>query len=573
MIILGINNMHDASSALLAENRIVAAAEEERFRRIKHIKGFPKNAIRYCLEASNIPLRDMDVVAASWRPWVLSVRAALAVKSILASPKIFQAKASRGMKQIGNEWKELFLLNRVMQRHFEKGRYRIRYVEHHLAHAASAYLCSPFEESAILTVDGAGEEESTVTWLGRGTSITKLNSVRLPHSLGQLYSATTAFLGFKVHHDEYKVMGLAANGTPRYADYLLKNVGTVLPDGRFKIKPYFLDYHLSRRGGFSDEVIGLFGEPRRRDEEITGRHADVAASIQRFLEQMLFSTLRALYASTKSRNLCLAGGVALNCVANGKIYDHTPFEQIFVQPAAGDNGTALGAALYIENEGKRERCFSTLKQAYLGPSFSLAQCETALKRNGVSYEALKNGALIDQTVRLLADGNVVGWFQGRMEWGPRALGARSLLADPRRAEIKESINRIIKKREPFRPFAPSVLEEHAPEYFEGYRPSPFMLFTFPVRRDKLARIPAVVHTDKTARPQGVTKDSCPRYYELIDAFFRLTSIPMVLNTSFNVQEPIVCTPDDAIATFLSSEMDYLVMEDFLVYKNGIRARA
>jgi carbamoyltransferase len=568
MIVLGINNMHDAAAALVHDNTIVAAAEEERFCRRKHVKGLPLGAIQYCLDEAGISLQDVDVVVAAWRPWVLRVRATLAAKSILGSPQAFHSKASRGMKQMGNEWRELFILRRLLERHFGKGPYQVRYLEHHLAHAASTFYCSSFSESAILTVDGAGEEDSTVLWSGHELSIEKLKSVRLPHSLGQMYSATTAFLGFKVHHDEYKVMGLAANGRPHYVNYLMDNIVKLLPGGGFRIKPFFLDYHMARNGQFSDEVVQLFGAPRKPDEEIRERHADIASSVQSFLEQALFHLLRDLHVRTGSKNLCLAGGVALNCVANGKIYADTPFENVFVQPAAGDDGTALGAALFVDNENRNVRDTPTMEHALLGPSFGLRACEAALEKFGLEYEKLEPGDVPAQAARLLADGNVIGWFQGRMEWGPRALGARSLLADPRRAEMKEKINRVIKKRESFRPFAPSVLEQHAATYFEGYQTSPFMLMTFPVKPEAADSIAAVVHTDGTARPQGVTEKANSRYYRLIECFHELTGVPVVLNTSFNVQEPITCSPEDAIRTFVDSEMDCLVLEDYVVKKTG-----
>lgn len=566
MVILGINNMHDASCALMVDGQIVAAAEEERFSRVKHTTGLPVHAMHYCMDAAGVRPDDLDVVVAAWRPWVLKVRATLALKSALTSPQAFRSKAVRGVRQMGHEWKELFMLRRLLERHLGRGRYLVRYLEHHLAHAASAFLCSPFEEAAILTVDGAGEEDSTVLWHGSGRKIRKLEAVRLPHSLGQFYSATTAFLGFKVQHDEYKVMGLAAMGSPKYASVLLNDVVALRPDGGFWIKPYFLDYHLARSGRFLPEVEQLFGPPRREDEEISERHADVAASVQYVIEQALFNILRHLHQRTRSPRLGLAGGVALNCTANGKIFTQTPFEEVFVQPAAGDNGTSLGAALYWANPGT-QRTTGSLPHAYWGPSYSRDQIEAALRAAGVSsYTELTEDALIERVAQLLADGNVVGWFHGRMEWGPRALGARSLLADPRRPEIKEKINRIIKKREPFRPFAPSVLEEHAAEYFEGYQPSPFMLFTFPVKPDKRSVIPAVTHTDGTARPQGVTEQASPRYYRLIRRFGELTGVPMLLNTSFNVQEPIVCSPENALATFQLCDMNYLVLDDFLVAK-------
>ncbi len=566
MVVLGINNMHDASAALVLDGRVIAAVEEERFSRIKHTSGLPVHAMHYCLEAAGIRPADVDVVVAAWRPWCLKLRGTLAFNSLLASPRIFLSKARRGAGQMGHEWKELFTLRHLLRRHLGPGGYTVRYLEHHRAHAASAFLCSPFEEAAILTVDGAGEEDTTVWWHASGREMRKISEVRLPHSLGHLYSATTAFLGFKVQEDEYKVMGLAAMGTPKYASYLLEKVVALRPGG-FGIRPYFLDYHLARFGRFSPEAERLFGPPRPRDKEIDERHADIAASVQFVVEQALFSLLRHLHEQTRTPRLALAGGVALNCTANGKIFTHTPFEEVFVQPAAGDNGTSLGAALCWSNPGPK-RLTTPLQHAYWGPSYGRARTQAALSASGFAYTELSEAGLIEQVSRLLAEGNVVGWFHGRMEWGPRALGARSLLADPRRADIKEKINRIIKKREPFRPFAPSILEERATEFFEQYQPSPFMLFTFPVRPSQRPRIPAVTHVDGSARPQGVTAEANPRYYRLIRRFGELTGIPVLLNTSFNVQEPIVCSPEDALATFRGCEMNYLVLDDFLVVKQA-----
>lgn len=567
MIVLGINNMHDASCALMVNGQILAAAEEERFTRRKHTSGLPIHAMRYCLESAGLRPQDLDMVVASWRPWALGVRARLALGSALSSPSAFRSRAARGAGQMAHEWKELFTLRRLLEQRLGKGRYAVRYLEHHLAHAASAFLCSPFDEAAVLTVDGAGEADSTVMWHAQGSQIRKIDSVRLPHSLGQFYSAATGFLGFKMTHDEYKVMGLAAMGKPRYAQQLLGDVVRLEPAGRFVIKPYFLDYHLARSGKFSREAEALFGPPRGRDEELTERHADVAASVQYALEQALFHSLRHLHQVTGSRRLGLAGGVAFNCTANGKIFGNTPFEEVFVQPAAGDSGTSLGATLYCSNGSLgADRASRALPHAYWGPAYDREQIEAAVRATGLPYTELDETALIDRVAHLLADGNVIGWFQGRMEWGPRALGARSLLADPRRPEIKEKINRIIKKREPFRPFAPSILEHVAHEYFDGYHTSPFMLFTFPVKPAKRDIIPAVTHTDGTARPQGVTAEGSPRYYKLISRFGELTGVPVVLNTSFNVQEPIVCSPQDALATFQGCEMNYLALENFLVEK-------
>ena len=555
--------MHDASAALVVDGKVVAAAEEERFIRVKHTKGFPKNAMQFCLDYAGIKIRDVDIICASWKPWVLRIRAMLALKSILKSPIFFKAKASRGMGQMRNEWAELFRLRKLIENHLGKGKYRIEYIDHHFSHAASSFLCSPFERASIFTVDGAGEADTAALWVGEGTKIKKLKSAKLPHSLGQFYAAVTAFLGFKIQEDEYKVMGLAAYGEPVYADYLRRNVIKILSGGLFKVDPYFIDYHLARNGIFRKTTTDIFGEPRKRGDEVTKQHADVAASAQTVIEEAIFHLVNHLYEATKLDNLCMAGGVALNSVANGKLYRKTPFKEIFIQPAASDAGGAIGAALYVYHKLNKVQRDYIMEDAYLGPSYTLEECKSALNERNIPYEKLQEDELIRKIATELAEGKIICWFQGRMEWGPRALGSRSLLADPRRAEMKEIINEKIKQREPFRPFAPSILAEKADEYFEYYYKSPFMLFTFPVKKNVADKIPAVVHVDKTARPQAVLKETNPRYWGLINEFYKITGIPLLLNTSFNVQEPIVCTSKDAVSTFLKTRGDFLVMENLV----------
>jgi carbamoyltransferase len=569
MIILGINNMHDSSAAIVIDGKVVAAAEEERFRRIKHIKGFPKNAIQFCLDYAGVSIKDVDVICASWKPWVLRVRATQALKSIFTSASLFKAKASRGMGQMQNEWSELFRLRRLIEENFGKGNYKIEYVDHHLAHAVSAFFCSRFDKAAIFTVDGAGEADTTALWIGEGKNIKKLKAVRLPHSLGQFYAAVTGFLGFKIQSDEYKVMGLAAYGEPAYADYLRKHVIELLPNGLFRVDPYFIDYHLSRNGIFRQRTLDVFGQPRKKGEEVTKQHADVAASAQVVVEEAIFHLVNHLYKLTKLDNLCMAGGVALNSVANGKLTVQTPFREIFIQPAASDAGGSLGAALYMHHKlNKADRNY-IMNDVYLGPSFSPSECKTALDEKAIPYEHLQEGDLMLKTAQSLAEGKLVCWFQGRMEWGPRALGSRSLIADPRKGEMKDIINDKVKKRESFRPFAPSLLAEKAGEFFEYYHHAPFMQFTFPVKKDMADKIPAVVHVDGTARPQAVVKETNPRYWKLIHEFYQITGIPGILNTSYNVQEPIVCTPQDAVSTFLRTEVDLLVIDDFIAKNNRI----
>ncbi|MFZ2197128.1 MAG: carbamoyltransferase N-terminal domain-containing protein, partial [Thermodesulfovibrionales bacterium] len=375
MITLGINNMHDASAVIVIDGKVIAAAEEERFTRVKHTRGFPKYAIAFCLDYAGIQITDVDLICAAWKPWVMRVRITQVVKSVLKSPALFMAKAARGAGQMKGEWSELFRLRSLFEGHFGKGKYKIEFVDHHLAHAASAFLCSPFDRAAILTIDGAGEAETTVSWLGEGNSIKKLDAISLPHSLGQFYSAVTGFLGFKIQSDEYKVMGLAAYGEPVYADYLRKHAIKLLPEGRYEVDPYFIDYHLARKGVFRKTTTDIFGRPRT-DETVNKQHADIAASAQVIIEESIFHIANHLYKKTKAEKLCLAGGVAFNCVVNGKLFNNTPFKEIFVQPAAGDSGSALGAALYGDmKHTARQRAF-IMKSAYLGPSFSATECET-----------------------------------------------------------------------------------------------------------------------------------------------------------------------------------------------------
>lgn len=562
--------MHDASCALVIDGVVVSAAEEERFTRIKHIKGLPVNAIQFCLQKNGLSIRDIDVVCTSWQPWVLGTRVFYAAKSIFTSPNIFLAKLERGAGQIHNEWAELFQLRKLMTRYFGRGTYSIQYIDHHLSHASSVFLCSPYDKSAVLTVDGAGESLTTAFWIGEGKKLKKLKSIRLPHSLGQFYSAITAFLGFKVQSDEYKVMGLAAYGKPVYFDFLNKYFIKFYSNGTFRLNPHFIDYHLARKGVFRKITTRIFGPKRGKDGEITQIHADVAASAQAIIESAFSNMAKALYKMTKTENLCIAGGVAFNCVAVGKLLANSPFKKIFLQPASGDAGGAIGAPLYIEHKGNKSPRTYIFKNVYLGPSYSTSECEKIIMDKELSFTAYSNeNELLKKTAALISTGKLVCWFQGSMEWGPRALGARSLLADPRNPDMKEIINKKVKQREQFRPFAPSILAEKAPDFFEYYHNSPFMNFTFPVKSTIAKTVPAIVHVDNTSRPQAVFKETNPKYWGLIKEFEVLTGIPAILNTSFNVQEPIVCTPQEAINTFLKTTVDYLVLENFIVKNQTI----
>ncbi len=564
MLVLGLSNMRDAAAALVRDGRILAAAEEERFVRIKHVTALPVNAIRYCLGEAGVRLADVDGIAVPWKYWVLGRRAALALGAMVRSPTLFRVKGRRGLERLGHEWAELAFLAPTLRKQFGAGRYRPVFLDHHLCHAASSFLVSPFERAAILVVDGASEAHTAMLAAGEGNAIRVLKRIALPHSLGQFYAAITAYLGFRPDQDEYIVMGLAAYGEPRFADVLRKQVLRLLPDGAFHLNTRLLDCHLARVGIFLPELLRLLGVNRRPGEELAQHHRDIAASAQLVLEEALVHLARHLQRLTGEQNLCMAGGVAYNCVANSRLHRELDYRQVFVQPAAGDAGTALGAALWLTNRRGGLTHRDVMRDVFLGPQFTEEECRLALNRGGLRYDALTDDALCNRLAAELAHGRLVFWFQGRMEWGPRALGNRSLLADPRREDMRELINAKVKMREPFRPFAPSVLEERAGDYFDGPFPSPFMLFTFAALPSAKGVIPAVVHVDGTSRIQTVDRHANPRFRKLIESFERETGVPVLLNTSFNVDEPIVCHPDEAIRCFLRSQVDWLVLGNLLV---------
>lgn len=556
--------MRDAAAALVENGRIVAAAEEERFVREKHVSGVPVQAIRYCLRERGVRLSDVDAVAVPWKYWVLGRRATLALGAMVRSPRLLRVKTARVVERVTHEWRELAFLRRSLTNRIDGTPCpRPTFLDHHQCHAASSFLVSPFDRAAVLVVDGASEAHSTTLGLADGRTIQPFKRIPLPHSLGQFYAAMTAYLGFKPDHDEYIVMGLAAYGEPRYVSAIREHVLRAEPDGEFTFNAALLDFHLARVGCFTTRFVDLFGPNRRAHEDITQRHRDMAASVQAVLEDTLLHLARHLRTATKADHLCLAGGVAFNCVANGRIWREAGFRDIYIPSAAGDAGAALGAALWHEaRRGGRNR--SVMQSSYWGPQFSDTECERAVRQAGLVAEGLPDEALCDRVAAELAAGRLVFWFQGRMEWGPRALGNRSLLADPRREDIRALINAKVKQREPFRPFAPSVLEEEAHRYFDLAAPSPFMLVTAPVKASAKGMIPAVVHVDGSARVQTVDGQSNPKFRRLLQAFARLTGVPVLLNTSFNVREPIVCTPEDAIRCFRRTDVDWLVLGNLLI---------
>lgn len=591
MHILGIScYYHDAAAALLHDGVLVAAAEEERFTRRKHDPGFPVHAIRFCLETAGITAGDLDYVVFYEKTFVKFERILLScLQGFPRSWRLFREA------MIAWHLEKLWIRGTLCERLGADSR-RILFAEHHLSHAASAFFCSPFEEAAILTIDGVGEWTTASMALGKGAEIRILKEMRFPHSLGMLYSVFTAFLGFEVNEGEYKVMGMAPYGSPRYLDKVRKLI-QLYDDGSFWLDMDYFSFHYSPDRAFSAKFESLFGPPRHSEvpffTESAGfpayfgepppnmrglaksnqHYADIAASVQAMTEEVILKMARALHRETGQRRLCLAGGVALNSVANGKLLREGPFEEIFVHPAAGDGGGAVGAALFVYHGLLgRPRAF-VMEHGYWGQAHSLARIQQALDQAGVRYrEQTDQDQLVDHAAQLLQAGKVIGWLQGRFEWGPRALGNRSILADPRRQDMKDIVNTKIKFREPYRPFAPSVLVERATDFFElanpwNNYPARFMLLVADVRKTKQDTIPATTHVDGTGRLQAVHREQNPLYYALISRFGEATGVPVLLNTSFNLKgEPIVNTPEEALSTFMRSGMDALFLGPFVVEK-------
>ena len=567
MYILGLTTLGDAAATLLADGEVVAAVEEERFSRKKHHIGFPFQAVDYCLSEAGITLADVAHVGLYWKPWILRHKAMQAVRSLAISPDMFKARVDRGVTQVSQSYLGMFRYPQLLRQRFGPSDFKFHYFEHHVSHAASTFLASPFDRAAILTMDGTGEATTTLMGRGSGTGIDVLKRIRLPHSLGQFYSAVTNFLGFDMFEgDEWKVMGLASYGRPEFYDFFSRRILSLDgPDG-FRVNIRVLDHHLAKGYRFSDEAVGALGPPRRPGDEVTERDMNVAASAQRVLEDVVLHLLRALHARTGEDNLCLAGGVAFNSVMNGRILEEGPFRQVFIQPVAGDAGCSLGAALLVHHDVLGNPRRFRMHHAYYGPSFSSEQCAAALRAAELPFETLEDEKLLPQVARLIADGAIVGWFQGRTEFGPRALGNRSFLADPRRRDMRQLLNDKVKLREWFRPLAPSMLEESAEQVFGKPYRDPFMITVLPVAAGQHDRIPAVVHVDGSARPQTVSRETNPRYWQLIREFEKLTGVPVLLNTSFNIQEPIVCTPAHAVSTYQQASFEALVLENHLVQR-------
>jgi carbamoyltransferase len=574
MLILGINAYHgDASACLIRDGDLIVAIAEERLNRQKHCAGFPVEAVRFCLERAGVTLADVDHIATGRNPNANLHRKVLRVLQQFPGISVLKDRLAYASK-IRN------LRDDILHYFPEAGGQisaQFHHVEHHRAHLASGFLVSPFEDAACLSVDGFGDFVSTMLGDGSGTDLKVLDKVEYPHSLGLYYTAVTQYLGFPKYGDEGKVMGLAPYGEPRYLE-AFHDIVRLKRNGLFELNLDYFTHHthgvdMTWESGsptlgrvFSDKFVETFGPARQPGEPLTQHHHDLAASLQARLEEALIHLCKRLHSLTGKKRLAFAGGVALNCTFNGMIRKSTPFEEVYIQPAAGDDGTAIGAAYYAyHTELKQPRRF-VMRHAYTGGDWTAAEMEAALQAKGLEYETLSTEEMADRAAGLIAEGAILGWFQGAMEFGPRALGHRSIVVDPRRPDMKDILNARIKHREPFRPFAPSVLAEAVGEYFEQDYPSPFMLMAYSVKPDKREVIPAVTHVDGTGRLQTVEREVNPIYYGLIEAFRRKTGVPVVLNTSFNENEPIVCRPEEAIDCFLKTQMDALALGNFLVVR-------
>ena len=594
MYILGISAFyHDSAACLLKDDEIIAAAQEERFTRKKHDADFPHHAILYCLKEAGITAKDIDNVVFYEKPFVKFER--LLETYLAFAPKGFTSFAKAMPLWIKDKLFQKSALIKELKSKLDESvdwRERLLFSEHHLSHAASAYYPSPFESAAVLTLDGVGEWTTTSLAIGKGSDLQVLKEIHFPHSLGLLYSAFTYYTGFKVNSGEYKVMGLAPYGEPRYADLIREKLITVADDGSFQLDMSYFDYAtgLTMTNKKFDALFG--GPPRTSETELTQREMDLAASVQKVIEDIVLELAKGIAKDTGERNLCLAGGVALNCVANGILLREKIFDNIWIQPAAGDAGAALGAALstwYLYY--KKERISSTecdsMKGAYLGPEFPDKEIEAELKASGAQFKKLSEAKMIEEVASALADEKVVGWMQGRMEFGPRALGGRSIIADSRSPVMQKQLNLKVKYRESFRPFAPSVLREDVGEWFEHNTDSPYMLLVANVQNDKRqamtkeeellfgidklnvprSSVPAITHVDYSARIHTIHADTNPKYHAVISKFKEKTGCPLVVNTSFNVRgEPIICTPKDAFKCFMGTEMDVLAVGNYLLYK-------
>jgi len=576
MIILGINAYHgDSSACLLIDGKIINAIEEERIRRIKHWAGFPSEAIKFCLQDANIAITDVDYITIGRNPSAHFAKKIFSSLKKLTNYSFIKDRVAN-IRKVTSLKAEVAKCLGVNEGDIKA---EIVHIEHHRSHMASAYFASSFEESAILSIDGFGDFSSTMIGIGKGNKIQVLDSVTYPHSLGIFYTAFTQFLGFPYYGDEYKIMGLAPYGKPIYVDKLEK-VLKQTDDGFFKLdESYFLHSKegvaMTWNNGapelgriYSDILSEEFGKPREKSVPLSQYHKDLAASVQQYSEDVIFHILNNLQKRTGLKNICIAGGVAQNSVANGKILQKTQFEKVYIPSAGYDAGTSMGSALYLYHHKLGKPKNGIITNAYLGSQFTDTEIERVLIAGNVNYKLYNDETVIEKTAELLAEGAVIGWFQGRTEFGPRALGNRSVLTHPGRLDAKDQINAKIKKRESFRPFAPSILREYVSEYFETVNDSIFMEKVFLIKKEKRSLIPAVTHADGTGRLQTVHKEISPRYYALIDKFREKTGFPLLLNTSFNENEPIVNTPKEALDCYLRTEMDAIVLGNCIVERKN-----
>lgn len=557
MNILGVSCFyHDSSAALLQDGKITAAAQEERWTRKKHDISFPENAIRYCLEQAGLTVDKVDAVGFYEKPLLKFERLLSShIETFPRSYKVF-------VQALPSWITEKLRIPSILWKRFGYDG-KVFFVEHHMAHAASAFHVSPFEEAAIFTADGVGEWATTTLGYGKGTEVALLKELHFPHSLGLLYSSVTAYLGFKVNNDEYKVMGLAPYGKPAYYDEFRKIID-VKEDGSYRLDMDYFTFHYGTRM-LSRKFEEKFGTARGKEGPVEERHKDIAASLQKVVEEVVFAAVNHLHKITKTKNLCLAGGVALNSVANGKLTRMTPFKKVYVPPAPSDPGAAVGAATIVYHMLLGKPRSFVMNRADLGPGFSREQVKSFLDSRNVVYKEFPEKELLKTVARLLWENNVVGWFQGRMEFGERALGNRSILANPCNHGMKDILNLKVKHREQFRPFAPVVTAEDAKDYFDVDTEVPFMSFVYPVRESKRKMLPAVTHVDGSGRLQTIRREANPRYYDVIREFEKLSKVPILVNTSFNIRgEPIVMTPEHAYRCFTGTGIDYLVIGNFLI---------
>lgn len=574
MYILGLNAYHaDSSAAIFKDGKMIAATEEERFRRVKHWAGFPSMAIEFCLREAGINLEQVDHIAIGRDPGAKFLKKLLFLaRNPGGGWRAAMDRLSNAKKVSSLEAEFTAIDAKVDPQTLKK---KIHQVEHHRSHLASAFFASPFDEAALLSIDGSGDFTTTMIATGKGNKITVLDSVDFPHSVGLFYTAFTQLLGFPHYGDEYKVMGLAPYGKPEYVDKL-REVLLFGSDGLFRLD---LRYFRSAKSGiisygddhvpvvaplYSERLLEKFGPVRGNNEPLTTYHKDMAASVQRVTEELIFHVLTHLQKKTGLENLCIAGGVAQNSVANGKLTRNTPFRHVYIPSAGHDAGISMGAALYVYNQLLDQPRAEPVWSAYTGSRFTNEEIETYLQSRNISYQRYPDAELYEKVADRLIDAGVIGWFSGRAEFGPRALGARSILADPRRQDAKDLLNSKIKRRESFRPFAPSILKEYVQEYFEVTDEVPFMEKVFPIRTEKRTEIPAVTHADGTGRLQSVDSVVSPRYYQLIETFRKKTGVPILLNTSFNENEPIVNSPQEALECFLRTNMDMLVLENCMI---------